>query len=64
MRWLADAEAIASTAILPLRNGDGAAFGLLILGSPDAERFTSAMATDFLIQIGATASAALGALRA
>jgi uncharacterized protein YigA (DUF484 family) len=64
VRWLADAEAIASTAILPLRNGDGAAFGLLILGSPDAERFTSAMATDFLIQIGATASAALGALRA
>jgi hypothetical protein len=49
--------------ILPLRSG-GAAFGLLILGSADPARFEADMATDFLIHIGETASAALAALRA
>jgi hypothetical protein len=34
------------------------------MGSPDPERFTAHMATDFLIHIGETASAALAALRA
>ncbi len=63
VRWLEDAAAVASTVILPLR-ADGQAFGLLIMGSPDPERFTSHMATDFLIHIGETASAALAALRA
>ncbi len=62
VRWLDDGAAVQSTAILPLRSG-GAAFGLLILGSHDARRFTSDMATDFLIHIGETASAALAALR-
>ena len=68
VRWLAAAETIASTVILPLRAAgapaNGPAFGLLILGSPDAERFTASMATDFLTHIGAIASAALGALQA
>jgi len=63
VRWLDDAAAVQSTAILPLRAGE-AAFGLLILGSPDPSRFTAAMATDFLVHIGETASAALAALRA
>lgn len=63
VRWLEDAAGVASTVILPLR-ADGQAFGLLIMGSPDPERFTSHMATDFLIHIGETASAALAALRA
>jgi uncharacterized protein YigA (DUF484 family) len=63
VRWLADAGAVQSTVILPLR-GAGSAFGLLILGSPDPERFGADMATDFLIHIGETASAALAALRA
>ncbi len=63
VRWLDDAASVASTVILPLRS-DGSAFGLLIMGSPDPERFTSTMATDFLIHIGETASAALAALRA
>lgn len=63
VRWLEDAAAVASTVIIPLR-ADGNAFGLLIMGSPDPERFTSHMATDFLIHIGETASAALAALRA
>ena len=62
VRWLDDAGAVQSTVILPLRSG-GAAFGLLILGSPDPQRFGAEMATDFLIHIGETASAALAALR-
>ena len=66
VRWLA--APTASTVILPLRAAAGPAnspaFGLLILGSPEAERFTASMATDFLVHIGATASAALGALQA
>lgn len=65
VRWLADAAAVQSTVILPLRvAGAKAAFGLLILGSPDPARFTASMATDFLVHIGATASAALSALHA
>lgn len=73
-RWLVSDAAIASTAILPLRLAAGAsvnathakapAFGLLILGSPDAKRFTHSMATDFLVHVGATASTALAALQA
>ncbi|UUZ51274.1 DUF484 family protein [Massilia sp. B-10] len=63
VRWLGDAAAVQSTVILPLRV-QGTAFGLLIMGSSDPERFTAHMATDFLIHIGETASAALAALRA
>jgi uncharacterized protein YigA (DUF484 family) len=65
VRWLDDAGHIQSTVIIPLRQaGAKAAFGLLILGSPDAERFTSLMATDFLVHIGTTASTALAPLLA
>jgi len=60
--WLADANAVRSTVLLPLR-ADGGAFGLLVLGSPDPERFSAAMATDFLVHIGETASTALAPLR-
>lgn len=63
VRWLDDPAAVQSTVILPLRSGGGDAFGLLILGSPDPDRFSASMATDFLIHIGQTASAALAALR-
>jgi uncharacterized protein YigA (DUF484 family) len=62
VRWLDDAAAVQSTVILPLRSGESA-FGLLILGSPDPQRFTASMATDFLLHIGETASAALASLR-
>lgn len=64
-RWLDDAEHIKSVVILPLRQpgAKGPAFGLLVMGSPDAERFTSLMATDFLVHIGETASVALAALQ-
>ena len=61
--WLEDAPAIQSLALLPLRLDDAPqAFGLLVLGSPDAHRFTADMATDFLADIGKTASAALSSL--
>jgi uncharacterized protein YigA (DUF484 family) len=54
-----------STVIIPLRKpGDKHAFGLLILGSQDANRFTSLMATDFLVHIGETTSTALAWLLA
>jgi uncharacterized protein len=64
--WLAgagpaDAGTVRSTVLLPLRAG-GSAFGLLVLGSPDPERFSTAMATDFLVHIGETASTALAPL--
>jgi uncharacterized protein YigA (DUF484 family) len=62
VRWLGEAGSIRSTALLPLRAG-GAAFGLLVLGSPDPERFSASMATDFLVHIGETASTALAPLR-
>ncbi|MDP5008702.1 MAG: DUF484 family protein [Glaciimonas sp.] len=61
--WLDQPTDIRSIAMLPLRNNTGdATFGLLVLGSPDAERFTAEMATDFLSQLGETASAALSCL--
>ncbi|MDB5761184.1 MAG: hypothetical protein JWQ21_179 [Herminiimonas sp.] len=61
--WLDDAPSIKSIAILPLRvDASPEAFGLLVLGSPDPERFTSDMATDFLAKMGETTSAALTCL--
>ena len=63
--WLDDAASIKSIAMMPLRVKDAPeAFGLLILGSPEADRFTSDMATDFLTKIGDTSSAALSCLLA
>lgn len=57
--WFDDAESVRSIAMLPLRVGAAPeAFGLLVLGSPDAQRFSADMATDFLSKIGETASAA------
>ena len=62
VRWLDDPASVRSTVILPLLAG-GHAFGLLILGSPDPERFTNDMGTAFLTHIGETASVALAGLR-
>ena len=59
--WLAEADTVRSTVLLPLRAGS-TAFGLLVLGSPDPDRFSAAMATDFLVHIGETASTALAPL--
>jgi uncharacterized protein YigA (DUF484 family) len=61
--WLDEPAAVQSIAILPLRVGAApASFGMLVLGSSDPSRFTEEMATDFLISIGETASAALSCL--
>jgi len=62
VRWLDDADSVRSTVLLPLIS-EGQAFGLLVLGSPDEERFSPAMATDFLVQLGQSASTALAKLR-
>ncbi len=61
MNWLKVGESeVQSTVILPLRiETTSNAFGLLILGSPDPQRYTAEMATDFLSNISETASAAL-----
>ncbi len=54
---------IESVALITLRDPQGGpdipVFGLLVMGSPDPRRFHDGMATDFLTQIGALASAAL-----
>lgn len=58
--WLDDAASMQSAALLPLRKpGADRSFGLLVLGSPDAQRFSSELATDILVRIGETASARL-----
>jgi uncharacterized protein YigA (DUF484 family) len=61
VRWLDEADGVRSVVMLPLTRG-AATFGLLILGSPDANRFTSQMGTDFLVHIAETAGAALAPL--
>jgi uncharacterized protein YigA (DUF484 family) len=51
--------------LVPLRKaGSDKSFGLLVLGSPDAQRFSSELATDFLARIGEAASASLQGLAA
>ena len=65
--WLQDPTQAASLAMIPLREGpieaSTPAFGLLVLASPDSQRFTSGMGTDFLERIAELASAALARLR-
>jgi uncharacterized protein YigA (DUF484 family) len=62
VRWLDDADSVRSIVLLPLSDA-GKTFGLLVLGSPEPERFSAIMATDFLAQMGQSASAALSPLR-
>ena len=62
--WLADARAAVSIAMIPLRaEAEAPAFGMLILASPDAQRFNAEMGTDFLERIAELASGALSRLR-
>ena len=65
--WLEDPASVTSLALIPLRNGPAGiatpAFGMLVLASGDAQRFTSGMATDFLARLGDLAGAALSRLR-
>lgn len=65
--WLAEPTAAASIALLPLREagagGVQPAFGMLVLSSPDGQRYNSGMGTDFLQHVADIASAALARLR-
>lgn len=69
-QWMqGDGTEIRSIALIPLRRQEdeapsGAPFGLLVLGSGDAERFRGDMSTDFLDRLGQLAAAALGRLHA
>ena len=65
--WLVDGASVQSLALIPVQSPAGAALpvsGLLILASPDAERFQAGMAVDFLVQLGQLAGASLARLQA
>jgi len=63
--WLNDPQQAVSLALVPLRTEPGQpAFGLLVLASPDAQRYHADMGTDFLERIAQLAAAALTRLRA
>ena len=65
--WLEDPGTAMSIALIPLRagavNSPGPAFGMLVLASPDPQRFQAGLATDFLERIAELASAGLARLR-
>jgi uncharacterized protein YigA (DUF484 family) len=67
VQWLEDPAMAMSIALIPLREGEvtgtSPAFGMLVLASPDPQRFASGMGTDFLERIAELASAALSRLR-
>ena len=63
VQWVDEPARVMSMALIPLRNGAAAeAFGMLMLASPDATRYTADMGTEFLSRIGEVASAALARL--
>ena len=64
VRWLDDASQAASVALLPLcpYGRPAAAFGLLLLASPDPTRYSADMGTEFLERIAEVSSAALSRL--
>jgi len=64
VQWLPEPGAAVSLALVPLRAEPQApTFGLLVLASPDAQRFNPEMGTDFLERIAQLASAALSRLK-
>jgi uncharacterized protein YigA (DUF484 family) len=64
VHWLPEPQAAVSMAMIALRHAPGAAaFGLLVLASPDAQRYNAEMGTDFLERIAQLASSALSRLR-
>lgn len=62
--WLEEPDSVASLAMIPLRHGAAAsaAFGLLVLGSPDPTRYGADMGTEFLARLGEVTSAGLSRL--
>jgi len=64
VQWLAQPSQAASVALMALRPAPGLdAFGLLVLASPDAQRFNSQMGTELLERLAELAGAALSVLR-
>ncbi|MGZ5271605.1 MAG: DUF484 family protein [Ramlibacter sp.] len=67
VNWLDDTAMAMSLALIPLREGAvqsaSRAFGMLVLASPDPQRFTAGMGTDFLERIAEVAAASLSRLR-
>ena len=59
--WLDAPDTIQSLAMIPLHQGEHS-FGLLVLGSPDATRYSANMGTEFLVRISEITSAALARL--
>lgn len=65
VQWLGEPAQAASVAMMALRPAPGQdAFGLLVLASPDAQRFNSQMGTELLERLAQLAGAALSVLRA
>lgn len=72
--WLPDPAAVQSVALLPLRQAEPQApveaaastpaFGLIVLASPDPQRFDAELGTDFLTRLSALAAASLSRLLA
>lgn len=59
-KWLPDAGLVSSMAMIALRQSSNQdAFGMLVLGSPDPQRYHAGIGTDFLQRIGELCSAAL-----
>lgn len=63
VRWLQEAHAVQSVAMMALRTRDEDVFGLLILGSPDPTRYSAEMGTDLLVRISHLAASALCRMR-
>ncbi|KQP16139.1 DUF484 family protein [Pseudorhodoferax sp. Leaf265] len=67
VQWLPEPAQAMSVVLMPLRVGElnstEPAFGMLVLASPDPQRFESGMGTDFLERIAELASAALSRLQ-
>ena len=64
VQWLEQPAQAASVALMALRPAPGQdAFGLLVLASPDAQRFNSQMGTELLERLAELAGAALSSLR-
>ena len=62
--WLPEPAEAQSLALIPLRSSLAVPVsGLLVLASPDAQRFHSGMGTEFLERLGELAGAALSRLR-
>ena len=61
--WLDEPDTIQSLAMIPLHHAEHS-FGLLVLGSPDATRYSASMGTELLVRISEITSAAVARLYA